>query len=553
LRRKEREITAGQTMIPTKRNFILFATALLALNGIVFWPVVNFEFVRWDDDINITHNPLLTAPWSWDLVKQIFSADQALRFKPLHWLLTRAVHRVGGMDPAVWHGLNLVLHLATALLFYGVLRQVLKLRGWLAAEAEVPAFLAAAFWSVHPLRSEVVGWATASPYPLAAGLLLGSFGFYLKAHQNGVVGRPWLVASWLLAGLSYASYPVGVSYVLWLMVVDRWLLGVADGRQARWWLKHATFLLPAMVALGFTVWSRYESPGIFTEAPDLDSVGWPVRLLFALASIADLVWRGFWPMSLTPNLPPVAFAGETLVRVVALALFAGLGLLFAWRRRRAPGFLSAVIFGFAALSLPCLGVTERPTWPVDRYSYVTHLVLIGAGAAAIAGLIGRPRKTAWVMMAVVVLAGAVAARRQLMIWQDSGTLFTSMEQHPHFNDSPRQRGHIYILWARHEAEKGNAERSHDRLNQAYGTYVAGIRTVLQRNDYQEALKLLTHIERYFAIPPDMRREKGSWLLQVSRREEALRELRIAEKDLPGDPRVRALLVEAGAAAKSDPN
>src|SRR3954469_19461012 len=79
------------SMVPTARPlfgkahwpFFILLTGAIAW---VFWPVLGFEFVRWDDDINITQNPLLTRPWSWSLVGQFFSAEQALRFKPLHWL-----------------------------------------------------------------------------------------------------------------------------------------------------------------------------------------------------------------------------------------------------------------------------------------------------------------------------------------------------------------------------------------------------------------------------------------------------------------------------------
>ena len=53
----------------------------------VFGAVLGFDFVRWDDPVNITHNPLLSEPWSRDLLAKLVNGDTALRFKPLPWLL----------------------------------------------------------------------------------------------------------------------------------------------------------------------------------------------------------------------------------------------------------------------------------------------------------------------------------------------------------------------------------------------------------------------------------------------------------------------------------
>jgi protein O-mannosyl-transferase len=132
--------------------------------------VLGFGLVRWDDDINLTQNPLLTEPWSWSLAGKLLDAGQALRFKPVHWLVDRAVHGLVGFDPAGWHALNLALHLVATLLFHAVLRRLLA-RMTSAADgvrADAAAWLGAALRAVHPLRAETVAWATASPYPLTA-------------------------------------------------------------------------------------------------------------------------------------------------------------------------------------------------------------------------------------------------------------------------------------------------------------------------------------------------------------------------------------------------
>ena len=528
---------------------------LVLLVALTFWPVLTFDFVRWDDDNNITHNPLLTAPWSWDLVTQMFSGNQALRFKPLHWLGNRGLHALFGFEPVAWHAFNLALHLAATVLFYVVLRQVF---GRLAPDAKKlradwAAFAGAGLWALHPLRAEAVAWATASTYPLTAVALLGSFACYLQAFATR--GRRWLFAAWVLAVAAYASYPVAITYGLWLMAADCWLLpGDAEkegpwatGRSRAWGVKHAAFLAPAALAVGVTLWSRYAAPGMFTTAPTVESVGLATRATMALASLAWFVRHLVWPVDLTPNLPPVDFSSGTLLSVTALAGLVLLGLLIIWQRRMRAPRVALVVLGFVALALPCLGLTEQPTWPVDRYGYIVHLVLIGGAAGWLMGWAGdrRGRLVAGgLLLGGLALASAFAARRQAMIWQDNTTLFTHMERAPHFADNPRQQGHIYYLWGSAEVVAARPARAAALFDRAQQVYLAAIRAAVGRADYAEALSLSTHLERNFALTPVMHRERGAWLLRLGRRPEALAELQIARAALPEDARTRALQAEA---------
>ena len=530
--------------------------ALVTLVGVVYWPVLSFDFVRWDDDISITQNALLTDPWSPALIGQFFTGDQALRFKPLHWFCFRLLHAAFGFSPTAWHAFNLGLHAAATALLYVVLCQVFCL--FAPAKGKNPAkwgaWLGAALWAVHPLRAEVVAWATASGYSLTAVGLLASFACYLKAQTESAFSRRWLVLAWLFAVAAYGSFPVGVTYGLWLLVVDRWLLSAvpSTGRPGKlnwnwaWVAKHAWFLAPAALAVGITLWSRFTAPGIFPVAPTVQSVGMLSRLTMALASLTYFARCLFWPADLTPNMPQLeVVSGDAQLLVMAgLAL---LGIAIAWRGRQQHPSRSLVWLGFVALALPCLGWTELPRWPMDRYSYIVHLVLVGGLTGWIvcwAGDIRSRRITAIVGAAALLLISTWAARAQIMIWQDSPALFTHMERHSHFAYSPRQQGHVYILWARYEAAADHPVAAVKLFNRAQQVYFTAIQTAVARQEYSEALALSTHLEHHFTLTPIMRRERGAWLLRLERRPEALVELQLARTALPDDARIKSLLEEA---------
>lgn len=552
---------AIQWVMRWKRTGIVLA--MLALGAGVMWAgkqVRAYDFVRWDDDINVLQNRLLVDPWSWDLVARLCGAADALRFKPVHWLLLRAVRAQAGWDPAAWHLVGLMLHATVAVLFALVVRRILGLLCRPDWRSDLAAIAAAVVWAVHPLRAETVGWVTASTYPLAGTLLLGSFLCYLAAHFGRQSNLAWLVAAWALAVLAYGSYPVATTFCLWLAAFDHWLAppaatapGWAQPGHRQWWQKQAAFALPAGIAVMVTVLTRVQDPGIFTSAPSLADVGILQRVGTALAVYAALAWKMVHPADLTPNMPPLD-RGDSLTLAILLAgtvatIFV---LAMTWIRRRTQPGLALAVWGGLLVSLPCLGLTELPTWPVDRYSYVLHLVWLGALAVFVR--LGSARMQAAALAATLGIAiGSVHLfRQQLGIWRDSETLFTHMERHPGFAANPRQQGHVYVIWGRFEATRGNPARAAELFNRAQALYLANIRSALQRHDYAEALSFLSHQERHFGLTPVLRREKGAWLLALGRMREARLELQQAQAELPTDLRVRQLLQEASAVEAGSP-
>jgi tetratricopeptide (TPR) repeat protein len=298
-----------------------------------------------------------------------------------------------------------------------------------------------------------------------------------------------------------------------------------------------------------TSWSRFATPGIFTAAPDLQSVGPGLRSLTAFASLGYFAGRLVWPMHLTPNLPPLLLDSPTLVALALYAVLAVAALYWAWHYRRSkPGFALAVI-GAGALALPCLGLTELPTWPVDRYSYLVDIVLAGglAGMWLTSPDVPRTRLAA-VLAVLLVFACVPVTRAQLHVWEDSEALFSHMERDPRFARHPRQQGHVYVLWGNYEASQGQTARATELWNRAQQVYLAAIRAAVARGDYPDALSLTTHLERYFPLTPVMLREKGAWLLRLGHEAEAIEQLKMARKAAPDDPRTQSLLNQAGAEA-----
>lgn len=181
-------------------------------------------FLLWDDDVNIYENPhfekapLQHIGFFWTNWKEgyenlwipltytvwaVLAESAALPpgdFDTKSGDVARAT-----FDPALFHGTNLLLHLAAVLLVYGILRSLSLSAtrgdpgapggekdglsaGRGAAAAIWPPAIGAALFAVHPLMVEPVAWATGMKDLLAGTLSLAAIGAYLR-HMDKVPGN----------------------------------------------------------------------------------------------------------------------------------------------------------------------------------------------------------------------------------------------------------------------------------------------------------------------------------------------------------------------------
>src|SRR4029434_7031086 len=140
-----REIAGG--LFSSRHRAFIFALVLTAVTIFVYRPAWNGG-ILWDDDVYITNNELLTAP---DGLRRIwFSLDSPSQYFPPGSYTFRIETALWGLNPTGYHWVNLVLHIANALLVWLVLTR-LKVPG---------AWLAGTISALHPVQVESVAWIT---------------------------------------------------------------------------------------------------------------------------------------------------------------------------------------------------------------------------------------------------------------------------------------------------------------------------------------------------------------------------------------------------------
>jgi hypothetical protein len=453
-----------------RRATLLIGLALVVATAAVYHPVARHEFVGWDDPETIYENTLLRPP-SWRGVAHYWTHGDPGLYAPLTYLFWSALAVVAQVEtangatelnPAVFHTANLALHVATTLVVFATLRELLwwRRRGTNASlSGDFPAAAGALLFALHPLQVESVAWATA-----AKDLLCGLFSMlalllYLRwlrdredttkltlsryagrgqgegqardtrsvAFEEGPHPDPLpqyrergkrslhyggAFACLILAPLCKSS---AVVVPLLLIVLDRLIV-------RRSWRAIATAVAPFFLAvIPFVMIAKHfqtadalpPSPLSWRPVVAADAVGFYVRKLFVPVALATDYGR-------TP-----AAVVEHREYAATLPITAALGLAAVLCARRGARMLLAGILVFVLAPLPVLGLVpfmfQIHSTVADHYLY---LAMLGPAILLCALLARWPRAPAYIVAALMLIALGVASSRQTRVWPDSVTLFT---------------------------------------------------------------------------------------------------------------------------------
>ena len=453
---------------------LLWLAAILAITFVAYLPSLGNGFTNWDDPLYVLQNPLLRHP----AVSDILTTPVAGNWHPLTIWSYVLNYRISGLDPASYHWLNLLLHLANTALVFVFVRALAPGRRWTAAVTSL-------FFGIHPMHVESVAWIAERKDVLYAFFyLIGLMAYlrYLNAFQGG-----WLVASLVAFALSIASKPAAIVFPLALAAIDFYRRRPPDARSL---LEKVPFLAISVAVLMITLRVQ-ESAGAINRT-DIGPV-FP-RVLVACFGIMMYAVRAIAPFGLSamypyPKNPATSLGPEFYLGLVFVAAFAA--IVYWQRRNRALVFGSA--FFLINLVLVLQFVSVGKVVMADRYTYIPYVGLFFALAWALDG-----RRTSGSKMARNALAGLflllipvslIQTWKRCQVWHDSAALWTDViRQYPgRIYDAYNNRGKYYF----------DAGRYSEALT-----------------DYEQALALDSKPARsYFA--------KGSALARLGRVDEAL--------------------------------
>lgn len=340
----------------------LIPLLLLAATVAVFAPVCRYDFIQYDDSINVCDNPYLSPPDIRGIVR-FWMRPYANMYIPATysawWLganLSRALASLGlaaRLDPVIFHAMNLVVHgLAVLVAFKILLRLVRRTNG---AGGDTAAAFGALLFAVHPLQVQAVAWITGMKAVLSGFLSLLALNRYIAfaaAHDDdggrdagAKAGRSYLSATVAFV-LAMLSKPSAVGLVPAALIVDCW----AIGRPVR---KSLGALAPwAALAVPVVLLTKSAQPDVcLTFVPPL----WE-RLVVAGDAMAFYVYKLVVPL--------------------------GLGLDYG----RSPGYLAGHSWRYLTCLAPC-ALALLLSVPKSGRKWLVPFGLMVAGVLPVSGLV----------------------------------------------------------------------------------------------------------------------------------------------------------------------
>jgi Flp pilus assembly protein TadD len=425
-----------------KGNCLIIGFVLVAALLWIYWPVFDFGFVNYDDDIYIFNNPYVRAGITVETLRWAFSLNEAVYWHPLTWMSHMMDCMIFGLTAGGHHGTNLMIHILNTLLLFAVFRKMTG-RTYLSG-------IVAALFALHPLNVESVAWVAARKNLLSTTFwMISTLAYAVYVQRPGVLKYLLVLLSFIL-GLM--SKPMIVTLPCVFLLLDFWPLGRVrySNKETQQWKgflpgdkkqfvemihdlyeknKHLIFeKVPFFLFTAFSIFISSYAVRRLDIVVTTESVPMPLRVANALVSYIAYMGKMIWPVDLAINYPfpkmiPLWQAWGAAILIL------GVSLLIVWKAKRHPYLITGWLW-YLGTFVPVIGLMQIGFWPAmaDRFAYVPFIglfIMLVWGADSLLSPL-RGRHTIAGAIVLVVLATLIPMTRyQLGIWKSSESLFTT--------------------------------------------------------------------------------------------------------------------------------
>ncbi len=374
----------------TPRSFAspAIAATLLSVCLVVYWRVVSYPFISYDDVPLIVDNPALRGGLTLDAIRWAFTTDLDAGWIPVTWLSRLLDVTLFGMDAGMHHLVNLVLHILNSLLVFDLFRRM--------TGKKLESGLAALLFAVHPLHVESVAWVVERKDVLSAFFMLAAIEGYVRYVSRRAL-LPYACLLGLFA-LGLMSKAILVTFPFALLLLDFWPFGrfrpfgsggwrTPAGRDALPPGKLLIEKLPLFVLSAAICVVTFQSQKRISAVTSLDTISIGDRIGNGLLSYIAYLAKTIWPSGLSVYYPHPGVSPPFWKTGAAAAFICVLSVAVTWRARRYP-WLFVGWFWFLGTLVPVIGLVQVGSQSMaDRCMYVPMfgfcvIAAIGAGEMA---------------------------------------------------------------------------------------------------------------------------------------------------------------------------
>ena len=401
----------------TEKNRSWFFIAVIIIACLIIYaPSLKNTWTNWDDEGYVLKNPLVTG---FDL-NGIVSEQVMGNYHPVTVFFQAVEYSFFKEDAAGFHLVSLLLHLLNAVLLFYFIRQLTK--------KDVPAFVGALLFAIHPLHVESVAWVSAQKdllYTFFYFAALISYLRYKEAASQKQLKYLMMVVWFVLSLLSKAQ---AVTFPVILLLID-------------WYRKEKITTgillekLPLFIfSLAFGIVAIYAQQAS-ESIQDIALYSFPERLMFSAYAVVGYLTRLVAPVNLSAYYPYPeeknnAFSWLVYTAPVSVLLIAF--ILYRFRKKSSYlifGMLFFLVNIFLVLQLLPVGGAIT----ADRYTYLSFAGLFFV-IAVFAGEVWEQNNQALKAFRMpIVIAGSLwilflsyQCQARAKVWYSSETLWTDV-------------------------------------------------------------------------------------------------------------------------------
>jgi len=407
------------------RPDILICLFLVLSILIVYWQVINYEFVGFDDDLYVTSNSHVKNGLTVSSIIGAFKSTYASNWHPLTWVSHMLDVQLYGMNPGSHHMTNVLFHIVNSMLLFIVFKRMTG-RIWQSA-------LVAALFALHPLHVESVAWVAERKDVLSTFFWMLTMYAYAWYVEHPGIKRYLSALLFFILGLMAKPMLVTLPFVL--LLLDYWPLRRFQFRNSQdnsrnsfqtsamlpmLWEK-APFFIVSIASSVVTIFVQKSGGAI----GPLEVYPFSTRIANVLVSHINYIGKMFWPSSLSVLYPYQEYLAYWQI-AGAFILLISISLLGIKALQRRPWFTVGWLWYVGTL-VPVIGLVQIGTQAMaDRYTYIplTGLfIIIAWGVPELMSNWYYKTKGLAIISAAVFLILMRTSSIQVSYWENSISLY----------------------------------------------------------------------------------------------------------------------------------
>lgn len=511
-----------QKKVAVESSTMLFRKFLIAVvilyTAVLFYPVFNHEFTNWDDLQYITQNELI-RDLSFDGIIKIFSTPVIGMFNPLPFLVYAIGFKLWGINPEMFHMINLLFHLIGCYVIY---RFILSL-----TQRFETALIVTVLFAIHPMHVGVVAWASQTKTSMyTIFYLIGLIQYIRYIREDNKI--KYLYYAGIFFILSLLSKPTAVSFAPMLFVIDYYFSRKIDKKLI---LEKIPFFMLSLLFGIITIFThKAAGDNIFEVEHHYSFIN---SILVANYSLTFYLEKLFLPINLSSIYPYPENSAFLPLKYYLCLLIIPLIIFIIYRAGKLKkDIVFGVLFFIITISMVLRIIPTGHYAFANRYSYLSYTGLFFIIAQA--GLYWYDNRKSyplvfqryWIFLVVcLVMLSSWRTVRRVKVWKDSITLFDDViKKHPKFAIAYFQRGYS-------KADNGQFHDAIDDMSKAIELKPNYVDAYLNRGIFRYEIKdydgALSDYNKVITLDPGnttVYSNKGNLLIALKKFDLALNDL-----------------------------